>query len=537
MKLTKTNTIAILAIVVTALVTIGIAIYNSTLIDHVADFQISVDPMGGSIPQGSVTQMTITVKGIHEYNFVVSLSSSGSPTGVVVNPNPPSNKPIPFYTSNVIITVTSTVPEGDYPIVIKGTGADGKEHTCTYILTVKPPNTLAVNIAPEGPLALNVGQSQTFTATSHGGSGVIHYQWYLDGSAVSGSTSSTYSFGGSAGRYSVTCKVTDSASVPVTSGASNAVSVKVNSATVAPTVVVSPGSWIMDVGQSKSFSATASDGSGSYSSYQWYVGGVAQSGATTSTFSYNAGSVGSSPITVTVTDSLGVTSVQSSAASVAVAALPTVTIAPVGSLSMIAGQSQAFTATPSGGSGVIHYQWYLDGSPVGSDSSSYSYTAAGASHSVTCKVTDTASTPVTSAASNAVTITVTTVTISFPIGGSSASQIVTAQGTSQNIPSGQVIWAIVYVPSIALYYPMPIAAVVQSSGAWQTQVTVGGPTDTGLQFDIIMVLANQAGQASLVAYNQDSERNHPGNYPGIPQLPAGLIECSKVTVTRLPWIT
>ena len=32
----------------------------------------------------------------------------------------------------------SKVPAGDYALVIKGTGADGKEHSCSYTLTVKP---------------------------------------------------------------------------------------------------------------------------------------------------------------------------------------------------------------------------------------------------------------------------------------------------------------------------------------------------------------------------------------------------------------
>ncbi len=57
---------------------------------------------------------------------------------------------------------------------------------------------------------------------------------------------------------------------------SNAVSVTVNAV---PTVNVSPASWTMDVGQSKTFSAAASGGSGVYSSYQWYVGGISQSGS------------------------------------------------------------------------------------------------------------------------------------------------------------------------------------------------------------------------------------------------------------------
>ena len=220
---------------------------------------------------------------------------------------------------------------------------------------------------------------------------------------ITGATSSSYSFvtSGSAatGTWSFELQVTDAVSAVVTS---SPVSVLVNAV---PTVTVSPASWIMDVGQSKTFTASASGGSGSYASYQWYVGGTAQSGATSSTFSYVPGSVGSYSITVTVTDSLGTTSAQSSAASVSVAAVPSVTVSPA-SWTLNVGQVKVFTATASGGSGSIHYQWYLDGSAVGTDSASYSYTAAGSSHSVTCRVTDSASVPVVSSASNAVSVTV-----------------------------------------------------------------------------------------------------------------------------------
>src|SRR5208283_2357104 len=97
-------------------------------------------------------------------------------------------------------------------------------------------------------------------------------------------------------------------------------------------------------------------------------------------------------------------SVTSSAATVTVSASPTVSIAPTGPLTMDVGQVQAFTATASGGTGTRSYQWYLDGVAVGTNSASYSYTAAGTAHSVTCTVTDSASTPVTSPASNAVSV-------------------------------------------------------------------------------------------------------------------------------------
>ncbi len=175
----------------------------------------------------------------------------------------------------------------------------------------------------------------------------------------------------------------------------------------ATTVTVSPSSWTMDVGQSKTFTAIPSGGTGSYTSYQWYVGGVAQSGLTASTFSFSPASAGSYSITAKVTDSSGATSVLSTAALVTVAVSPTVNIAPAGLLALDASQSQTFTATPTGGSGTIHYQWYLGASAVsGGTNSMYSFNGSVGSYSVTCRVTDSASTPVTSPVSNAVTITV-----------------------------------------------------------------------------------------------------------------------------------
>jgi outer membrane protein assembly factor BamB len=260
-----------------------------------------------------------------------------------------------------------------------------------------------VSITPVGPFTLDVGQVRVFTATPVGGSGVIHYQWFLDAVAV-GSDSSSYSYTAGLGSHSVTCTATDSASVPVTSPVSTAVSITVSAS---PTVSVAPtGPFTMDVGQSQTFTATPSGGSGTIH-YQWYVG-AGMVGTDSSTYSYTA--VGTSAsITCRVTDSASVpvTSPVSTAVSITVAASPTVSIAPVGPFTLDIGQVQAFTATPSGGSGAINYQWYLDGAAVGSSSASYSYTAAVAgSHSVTCRVTDSASTPVTSLASNAVSVTV-----------------------------------------------------------------------------------------------------------------------------------
>jgi hypothetical protein len=179
--------------------------------------------------------------------------------------------------------------------------------------------------------------------------------------------------------------------------------VTVNSA---PTVSVSPTSWILDVGQSKTFTATASGGSGNYSSYKWYMDGVIQSGETASTFGYSPGSSGSCSIALTVNDSLVATLALSSAASVNMSDSPTVSIARVDPVKFDDGQSQVFTGTSSGGSGSLSYRWYSDDGIVSdAASSTYSFNRSTGLYSVTCKVTDNSSTPVT-AQSNTVSVTV-----------------------------------------------------------------------------------------------------------------------------------
>lgn len=100
------------------------------------DFSISVNPMQGSVQPGGVIQTTITVEGIHGYEHTVSLSASGQPSGVVVTFVPPFGGPTPSYTSTVTINVHPSVSASVYTTIIKGTGTDGKEHSCKYILSV-----------------------------------------------------------------------------------------------------------------------------------------------------------------------------------------------------------------------------------------------------------------------------------------------------------------------------------------------------------------------------------------------------------------
>jgi hypothetical protein len=179
---------------------------------------------------------------------------------------------------------------------------------------------------------------------------------------------------------------------------------------LAPTVSVSPASLTMDVGQSKTFTATPSGGTGTYVSYQWYIGGVAKSGATASTFSYTPASAGSYSITAAVTDSSGAISPQSSPATVQV---NSALVAPTASASkgtIDRGQTSSLTSTAvSTGTSPHSYQW-LEKAPgassysaiSGATSSSYSFSTSTSTSTGTwsfeLRVTDAAGATVTSKA-------------------------------------------------------------------------------------------------------------------------------------------
>ena len=105
------------------------AIVVTILIWWSPDFEISVNPMEGTVQQGREITSAITVKAIHGYKQSVSLSASGHPSGVVITFDPPIGGQTPSYTSTVKINIGSDAPTGKYELTIKGLGADGKEHT------------------------------------------------------------------------------------------------------------------------------------------------------------------------------------------------------------------------------------------------------------------------------------------------------------------------------------------------------------------------------------------------------------------------
>jgi hypothetical protein len=227
-------------------------------------------------------------------------------------------------------------------------------------ITINP----ALNVTIDAGQTLDVGQSQTFTAAVSGGTSPFSYQWYLDGNPV-GTNSASYTYMAAASDEfsgaSVYVEVTDNASTPV-SAPSAASTVTVDAL---PKVDVYPDSWIMSVGESKTFTAAPSFGSETYAGFQWYVDGVAQAGQTGSTFTYSP-AAGSYSVTATVTDSLGVTSAQSSPVSVTVNQTASAASFGSSSYSVTAGNSMTPSVTISGvagntPTGTVTFYYSTDG--------------------------------------------------------------------------------------------------------------------------------------------------------------------------------
>ena len=374
--------------------------------------------------------------------------------------------------SNYSFVTTTSTTAGTYSFELKVTDSASTSTSVTSnAITVKVNSALVAPTASASAGTVDQGQTSVLSSSSVAtGTSPYTFKWFAKapgGSYVTvGTNSTSFSFVTSTstvvGSWSFILELTDNTGAAVNS---TAASVIVN---VAPSVSVSPSSATLDLGQPQMFSATASGGTGSLS-YQWYVNGAAQNDATASTFTYTASAEGSFTVYVKVTDNAPTSvTATSNSATVTVAASLTVSIAPVGPITLDVGQSQTFTATPTGGSGTIHYQWYLGGSAVsGATSSTYSFSGSVGSYSVTCKVTDSASTPVTSPASNAVSVTVN----STPT--STATPIPTAAPTPATTPTPK--------PTVT-----PTPSPTPSSTPTPSATTVPTTTDSGAIVDLAL---------------------------------------------------
>jgi PKD repeat protein len=255
------------------------------------------------------------------------------------------------------ITGATLAAAGNYDVVV--TGTCGTVTSNVAVLTVNANVTITTQPAS---LTLCAGDNANFSVVVSGT--VVSYQWRKGGSNISGATSATYTISGitagDAGSYDVV--------VTGTCGnvTSSAATLTVNALTVINT---QPVSQTVCEGDNATLSVVAA---GSGLTYQWQLGGVNITGATTATYTIIGVAMGDAgSYTCIVTGSCA--TVTSTAAVLTVNANVLITDQP-DDLTVCAGDNASFTVAISGT--AISYQWRKGGSNI-AGATSATYTISG----------------------------------------------------------------------------------------------------------------------------------------------------------------
>ena len=279
-------------------------------------------------------------------------------------------------------------------------------------MTVNPNVTASVSIAlTTGTNPQCSGASATFTATPTNGGTTPSYQWKVNGTNV-GANSTTYTTTTLTNGQAVTCVMTSNAACVTGSPAtSNSISMTVNAnVTATVSIALTTGTNPQCSGASATFTATPTNG-GTTPSYQWKVNGtnvgtnstiyttttLTNGQAVTCVMTSNAACVSGSPAT---SNSISMTVNANVAASVSIALT-------TGTNPQCSGASATFTATPTNGGTTPSYQWKVNGTNVGTNSTIYTTTTLTNGQAVTCVMTSNVACVTGSpATSNAITMTV-----------------------------------------------------------------------------------------------------------------------------------
>lgn len=163
------------------------------------------------------------------------------------------------------------------------------------VLYQAAPLPLTASISPTSTV-IDLGQYVSFTSSVLGGTSPYTYQWYLNGAAVGGATSSSWTFTPvSTGSYLVHLNVTDSLGKVAKS---NVAQVTVNPAL---SVSIQPASSVITLGQSVVFNSTVTGGTSPYA-YKWYLNDSEVSGATSPSWTFTPTSTGYYQVSLKVTD-------------------------------------------------------------------------------------------------------------------------------------------------------------------------------------------------------------------------------------------
>ncbi|HEY4249375.1 MAG TPA: immunoglobulin domain-containing protein [Lacunisphaera sp.] len=278
------------------------------------------------------------------------------------------------------IALTTTADTGSYSVTATNTA--GSVTSAAANLTVNVATAAPAIAVQPASQTVTAGASVSFTASASG-TPAPTYQWKLNGSAISGATSTTLSLPNvqvsNAGNYTVVA--TNSAG----SVTSNVATLTVNAVTVAPVITAQPGDQTVSAGSAVTFTASASGTPAP--TYQWMKNGVAISGASGASYTIgNATSASAGTYSMVASNSAG--SVTSSGAVLTVNATtsgPVIASQPA-SQAVKKGGTVTFTVVATGTPSPT-YQWRKNGTVIkGATSASYTISNLSSSNAGTYSV-------------------------------------------------------------------------------------------------------------------------------------------------------
>lgn len=122
------------------------------------------------------------------------------------------------------------------------------------------------------------------------------------------------------------------------------------------------------------------------------------------------------------------------------------------------------------------------------------------------------------------------VKITYPANLGRVDMTETIIGTVQGLQEGEAIWVVLFIKDVGRYYPQNLPATIEAGGRWSSLAYIGVPSDDGMRFDILAIIANAEAQNAFKAYLAEAGENN--NWAGMEVLPQGAVIYDRVTVTR-----
>lgn len=300
---------------------------------------ITQQPVGQSVPVDTAVTLS------------VAASSAGAPLTYQWRRD---GEPLSNAIAATLVLAGPTAVTGSYSVIVTNS-AGSVSSTSALVQFLASPNRPAINRQPVG-LTLVVGATATLFVEASG-TGVLSYQWFKDGRAISGATSPELSLGpvtlGAAGVYSAT--VTGAGGTATTTAAT----IVINDRASAPVILAQPAPQTVLVGATATFTVEALGNPAPL--YQWRRNGAAVTGATSATFAIpNTQSTNAGVYDVAVTNSAGTVTSSLATLSVANAATLPVIYRQPGAVSAVAGRSATFSVVASGAP-EVSFQWHKNG--------------------------------------------------------------------------------------------------------------------------------------------------------------------------------